>query len=169
MKSLLYVTLACIPLLSIAQDHTADSLKIQEVVTVFLQSVEHKDSVNFVQLFFSDQVPFTGIMSKKTEWSIKEGYPDFQGIAVSDHKQFISEICSTDTSQREKISHFTSSNDGSIASVSFDYAYFSNANMIQWGHEKWNLVKVEEAWLITDVIYSIHFPDVEPFPSGNGH
>jgi hypothetical protein len=108
-------------------------------------------------------------MSQETEASIKKDYPDFQGLSVSYSDKFISEICMTSKAQEEKFYNQQINTDGNIASVSFDYSYYSGKRMMQWGHEKWNLVKVEKEWLITDVVYSIHFPDVEPFPYGENN
>ncbi|MEL7122794.1 MAG: hypothetical protein AAFO07_25330, partial [Bacteroidota bacterium] len=82
----------------------------------------------------------------------------------SNHKKFINDICKTPKKQEEKFYNVLLSSDGNIGTVSFDYAFFSEGKMIQWGNEKWNLARDGEKWLITDVVYSIHFPKVEAFP-----
>jgi hypothetical protein len=105
-------------------------------------------------------------MSKETEWSIKKDYAEFEGIAVSNHRKFIREICLSNKEQREEFYKVKTTSNQTIGSISFDYAYFSGDRMIQWGSEKWNLVKVGETWLIPDVIFSIRFPEVEAFPYG---
>ncbi len=147
-----------------AQENALDRLKLNGVIVEFEESIIQKDSTRFKKLFFDDHVSFTGIMSKETEMSIKKDYPDFQGIAVSNSTKFITDICKTEKKQVEKFYNINIETDGTISSISFDYSYFSDAKMIQWGHEKWNLVYADEQWLITDVIYSIHFPDIEAFP-----
>jgi len=148
----------------IAQISKSDSIAMSTVINDFKESIITKDSILFHSLFFSESVDFTGIMSKKTEASIKKNYPEFQGIAVSDHKNFIRDICKSPKKQEEQFYNTVLTTDGSIGAISFDYAFYSEEKMIQWGHEKWNLAKDGEKWLITDVIYSIHFPSVEPFP-----
>lgn len=157
-------TLLLIPQVSAAQLSKADSTALSNLITEFKESITQKDSVRFNRLFFSEAVDFTGIMSQETEWSIKQGYPDFQGIATSDHKGFIRDICKTPKKQEERFYNVLLSADGAIGAISFDYAFYSDSKMIQWGNEKWNLVKDGENWLITDVVYSIHFPGIEPFP-----
>ncbi len=156
--------LLLIPETSVAQLSESDSIALSKVITDFKESIAQKDSIRFHGLFFSESVDFTGIMSKKTEWSIKKDYPDFQGIAVSNHKRFIRDICKTPKKQEEKFYNTSLSSDGTIGAISFDYAFFSGGKMIQWGNEKWNLARDGEKWLITDVVYSIHFPDIEAFP-----
>lgn len=140
---------------------SADSLQIHNVIKHFQEAIASKDSTSFHELFFSSIVPFTGIMSEATEASIKKDYPEFQGIAVSDQRRFIRDICLSDRRDREFITNEHIEVQGNISSVMFDYAYYSNDRLIQWGHEKWNLVKAEGSWFITDVIYSIRFPDIE--------
>jgi hypothetical protein len=166
-KKILFVlfgTLLLTPGVSFAQVTEADSIAMSGLITDFKEAITQKDSVRFNRLFFSTSVDFTGIMSQKTEWSIKKDYPDFQGVAVSNHKKFINEICKAPGEQEEKFYNISLSSDGAIGAISFDYAFYSGEKMIQWGNEKWNLAKDGKNWLITDVVYSIHFPDIESFP-----
>ena len=153
-----------IPNILVAQISESDSIAMTIVVNDFRESIAQKDSTRFYDLFFSEYVDFTGIMSEKTEWSIKKDYPEFQGIAVSNHKIFIQEICQTPKRQEEKFHNIFLSSDGNVGAISFDYAFYTEGKMIQWGDEKWNLVKDGGKWLITDVVYSIHFPSIEPYP-----
>ncbi len=147
-----------------AQVAVADSSLLYQVAHQFQEAIHYKDSIAFNALFFHQKVPFIGIMSSKTEWSFKKDYADFEGIAVSDHEAFIKQICKSEKEQVEKLYDIKISHNGIIASISFDYAFYAGHNMIQWGHEKWNLVKLDESWLITDVVYSIHIPKIEAFP-----
>jgi len=146
------------------QERSMDMLKLQKVVSEFEQSIIQKDSVRFKKLFFHEKVAFVGIMSEATEMSIKKDYPEFQGIAVSNCSKFIREICTSDKQQTERFYKIQISANAPIASISFDYSFLSGNKMIQWGNEKWNLVYADNQWLITDVVYSIHFPHIEPFP-----
>lgn len=104
------------------------------------------------------------MMSRQTEMSIKKDYPDFEGIAVSNSNKFIKEICESDKAQKEKFYNISIETDGVIASINFDYTFHIGEKVIQWGNENWDLVKLNNQWLITDVIYSIRFPDIESFP-----
>ena len=158
----LFGTLLLIPEFLGAQLSETDSIAMSALITEFKESITEKDSIRFNSLFFSESVDFTGIMSKKTENSIKKNYPDFQGISVSNHKSFINDICKTPKKQEEKFYNISLSSDGAIGAISFDYAFYSDGKMIQWGNEKWNLARDGLKWLITDVVYSIHFPNVEP-------
>ena len=146
------------------QEKSPDMIKLNQVVQDFGDAIASKDSIKFKKLFFHDKVAFTGKMSKKSEWSIKKDYADFEGLAVSDCSKFIKEICLSDKSSVENFYNINTNTDGAIATISFDYSFFAGGKMIQWGNEKWNLVFADNVWLITDVIYSIRFPDIEKFP-----
>lgn len=155
-----------LPTAVLAQESSASRIKLQQVIQEFQAAISEKDSVKFNKLFFQNEVPFVGIMSPKTEQSIKKNVPDFEGVSVSNSRKFIREICKTDKAQKEDFYNIDIYSDGMIASIMFDYSFTSGDKMIQWGNEKWNLVNDQGEWLITDVIYSIHFPGVEEFPYG---
>lgn len=149
---------------SLSQENFLNRIKLNKVIIEFEESIKQKDSIRFKQLFFEGPVPFVGVMSKETEMSIKKDYPEFEGIAVSNSTKFIKDICKAEKPQVEKFYNIDIASDGVIATISFDYAFYSGTRMIQWGNEKWNLVNVDNTWLITEVIYSIRFPEVETFP-----
>lgn len=161
---LLLVALLFLPISHRAQSSTSDSTALLQLAESFQAAIASKDSNAFQAMFFSPSVSFTGIMSEKTEWSIKKDYAEFQGVSVSNPAKFIRDICLSPKKQREEFFNLRISSDGAIASIHFDYGFYADAELLQWGHEKWNLAKAGSEWLITDVIYSVHFPHVESFP-----
>lgn len=150
----------------LAQLNEKDSLQFVYIINSFQKAIAEKDSTSFKRLFFHDKVAFTGIMSQATENSIKQDYPEFEGVAVSESSRFIREICLSKKAHRETFYNVRMTGDGNIAQISFDYAYYSSDKLIQWGHEMWQLARDGKRWLITDVTYSIRFPKVEAFPFG---
>jgi len=156
-----------LPFSIFAQESSASRIQLQQIIKDFQEAISEKDSVKFNKLFFQNEVPFVGIMSPKTEQSIKKNVPDFEGVSVSNSRKFIREICKSEKAQREDFYNIEIYSDGMIGSIMFDYSFTLGDKMIQWGNEKWNLVYDQGKWLITDVIYSIHFPGVEEFPFGS--
>ncbi len=148
----------------LAQEKSTDMIKLNQVLAEFEEAIINKDSVQFKQLFFHDKVAFIGRMSKVSEWTIKENYKEFEGLAISNCSKFIREICESEKKSVENFYNIKMETDGAIATISFDYSFYSGEKMIQWGNEHWNLVYADNLWLITDVVYSIRFPDVEEFP-----
>jgi len=163
---LIVLAMACF-LNTLAQKEAKMASNLTQVVSRFCECIAKKDSLEFNYLFFDDNVPFVGVMSEKSERSIQKDYPDFQGIAVSDSKKFIREISQSDKAQFEEVYNLEFFAEEKIASISFVYVFYSDQKVFQWGHEKWNLVRIEDDWLINNVIYSIHLPEVEPIPNDN--
>lgn len=149
---------------SLVRFKDCDSNSLKSVVRQFQKSIREKDSIGFDSLFFTNSVAFTGIMSKKSESDIKKNFEQFEGLSISNHRKFISEIIKTPKIQEEEINNLTMSTDGFIANISFDYIYKSGDKVIQWGREFWNLVYWDDKWQITDVNYSIHLAGIEGFP-----
>lgn len=143
---------------------TNQHTEIENVIIKFKYAILKKDSTLFNSLFFTPSTSFVGIMSKKTEESIQKKYPEFEGTSVSNNRKFILEICKSTKQHEEKFSNVRINTNGAVGTVFFDYSYHIDDKMIQWGQESWNLVFTENNWLITDVIYSIHFPSVESYP-----
>lgn len=157
---LLLFTIQILP----AQIDYSTKNELKQVVKNFERSISAKDATRFNKLFFSDEVSFVGIMSEETENSIKEDFDQFDGTSVSDSRSFIETIVDSDKKFKEKIYNIDVDGDGMIASIDFDYSFFSDGNMKQWGHQKWNLVNSNGKWLITNAVYSVHFPNVEKCP-----
>jgi hypothetical protein len=95
---------------------------------------------------------------------IKKKYSEFKGIFVSNYRKFILEICKSSKQHDKKFINIKIDSIEIIATVSFDYSHQIDDRMIQWGQDNWNLFFEENNWLITDVIYSVHFPSIEPYP-----
>ncbi len=137
---------------------------LKRVVKEYKQAIATSDEDQFNDLFFSKSVPFVGVLSTESAASVKKGYSKPNGIDVTDHKYFINSIIDAEQKQLEKIYNIKTNSDGNVGSISFDYSAHSGRTMKQWGHKKWNLVKKGRDWVITDVVYSIHYADVETCP-----
>lgn len=168
LKTQLVLLIICsfsIPAFSQNNTYRQNEESLKKVIASFQESIIKKDSITFKSLFFDDKVSFVGIMSPQTEQSIKKNYPDFEGIAVSNSSKFIKEICTSEKKQEEKFYNVNIQSDSLLAFISFDYSFWSNGNIFQWGNENWSLVFAENKWFITGVNYSIRFPKVEKIPA----
>jgi len=54
--------------------------------------------------------------------------------------------------------------DGRVASVNFDYSFWENAKMQNWGREIWTMVKFNNRWKITSVLFSMEQVKYNPQP-----
>jgi hypothetical protein len=72
---------------------------------------------------------------------------------------FIDGIVARSSSAEERFSNIQIDTDGEVASVSFDYVYLSDGRATNDGREKWLLVRTEQGWKITSVVYTIRLPE----------
>jgi hypothetical protein len=150
-----------------AQSQSKSQVKtsLNKVISDFQTAIINKDSVLLNTLFFDKKTPVIGVMSEATEMSVKKNNPQFEGLTVSTSERFIKEICTSARNQSEKFAKIKIRGNPKLATVSFDYAFISDDNILQWGNEKWNLVFAENQWLITNINFLIRFPKVEKVPS----
>lgn len=164
---LLFAFLFCCVLSAIAQvgkSNISDKQQKSEINAVmenFQEAILKKDSTLFNKVFFDKNTPIIGVMSDKTEMSIKLKNPNFQGLTVSNSQHFIREICRTSNQQREIFADIKIKIEERIANVQFDYAFIINDKIHQWGEESWSLTFAEGQWLITGINFTIRYPYVE--------
>lgn len=149
-----------------AQIQTKNQIKvsINRVIDNFQKGIIEKDSILLKSLFFDKTTPIIGVMSEPTEMSIKKNNPQFEGLSVSNSSRFIKEICTSKEKQFEKFAKIEIQSQLKLAYVQFDYAFYSNGKVIQWGQENWALVFAENQWFITGINYTIRFQSIEKLP-----
>lgn len=147
---------------SVEKSKASDEIVV--LIHNFQEAISKKDSVLLSKIFFDKNSPVIGVMSDSTEMSIKRNVSEFQGLTVSNSQRFIKEICSSSNQLSEKFANTKIEIDDKIATVRFDYAFFENGEVYQWGQESWSLVYAEEQWLISGINFTIRFPSIEPPP-----
>jgi len=142
----------------------ADIAALQQVVQAFQTAIIDKDKARFLGLFFSDrpeQVTWQAVVDdaslatiqKTRPQAIKARYrPDNHVVA------FIDGVVASPVREEETFSDVRIDTDGEVASVSFDYVYRSDGKASNSGREKWLLVRTEQGWKITAVVYTIRLP-----------
>ena len=150
-----------------AQNQSKPQIKasINKVIDDFQIAIIKKDSVLLKSLFFDKTTPIIGVMSEVTEMSIKKNNPQFEGLSVSNSHRFTKEICTSKKNQFETFAKIKIQSDTKLTNVQFDYAFYSDGKVIQWGQEKWTLIFAEKQWFITGINFTIRFPSVEKIPA----
>jgi len=65
---------------------------------------------------------------------------------------------------KKKFYNININEDGYVASVTFDYSFWSHRQKQNWGKESWGLVKANGKWKIASVIFSMEFENIVPEP-----
>jgi hypothetical protein len=146
-----------------AQTKHSDKEKINQIVNVFMQSLAEKDSIKFYNLFYDGDVAWVGRFSEKSHQYNKTRKPDIANFFVSTYKEFFRGVYPIKAVE-EKFRNVEIIEDGNIASVTFDYSFWMGKQKQNWGKEFWGLVKINDEWKITSVIFSMEYEQVNPEP-----
>ncbi|OYU42344.1 MAG: hypothetical protein CFE44_24515 [Burkholderiales bacterium PBB4] len=149
---------------------SADAAAVSQVVEAFKTAILRKDKAMFMPLFFSDtpeHITWQSVVDdaslkhiqRTRPQAIKARYrPDNNFVA------FIDGIVASKDAEEEVFSDVQIDTDGEVASVSFDYVYLVNGKASNRGREKWLLVRTEQGWKITSVVYTIRLPELAGSP-----
>jgi hypothetical protein len=147
-----------------ANGSSADIAALSNVVGAFKTAIEKKDKPLFMSLFHSDnpeRITWQAVVDDAALADIQKSRP--QAIKAryrpdNSFVSFIDGIVNDKDALEEQLSDVKIDSDGEVASVSFDYVYLKSKVMSNYGREKWLLVRTEQGWKITAVVYTIRFP-----------
>lgn len=128
--------------------------EIHGIIEAFGQAIKEKDKPAFMSLFVADGVSWIGVFSDKefSKFSGQEGMPG--KLYKSSPSDFIEWIISADGATRETFENVVVNTDGEVAAVYFDYKFYLDNNVHNWGAESWLLVNTESGWKIQAVNFS---------------
>ena len=137
-----------------SQNKVDDKQLIQEVVNNFKSAINSKDLSSFLTLFIEEsKVSWVGKGSRGEQFGSPSG--------------FISMLQSSKDTMREDFHNIEIWNDEFIAVVTFDYGFFINDNISNWGKESWMLIKQNDQWKITSVNFSMIMARQKEYPFQN--
>lgn len=139
---------------------TEDKKEIQKIMKTFMDCLIKKDSTLFYSLFHSEPIVWVGVFRDKTQESRLKNDNTKKNYFSSTYQRFYRSISNAGADE-EKFYNIDIHEDGSIASVTFDYSFWENKRKVNWGKESWALVKAAGLWKITSVIFSLEFEDVK--------
>lgn len=144
-----------------AQDEAAPKQQIEAIIEAFRTSIIEKDKARFTALLFSEDIPWTSVVTEEPLARMRKKKPEAKRVYPSTGKkgpiEFIDSIVADKERQEEKFENVRIETDGSIASVWFDYSYHDGAKKTNWGKETWQLVHTDHGWKINSVIWSITY------------
>lgn len=146
-----------------AVPHQAERAQLQQVVETFRLSLINKDKASFMQLLYSETIPWMGVVSDSSLARIAaEGGKASKVAGTGSPVRFIDSIVSDTEAVEEKFDNVRIDTDGDIAQVYFDYSFNRGDYRANWGQEAWQLVRTTEGWKINSVIWSMEFNPHKP-------
>ena len=144
----------------------SEDQELRAVIKAFDESIKNKDRERFLDLFIEKGVSWIGVFSEKgmerrtalIEKINKEDNKKFVATRyfLSSPQEFIEGIISDEMSSMEEFSNIKIHSDSNIATVYFDYIFYSDNKKQNWGSESWQLVKTTKGWKIQAVSFSIN-------------
>ncbi|WP_185963148.1 hypothetical protein [Flavobacterium gawalongense] len=142
---------------------TTDKKEIKQILNSFMACIVKKDSIKFYNLFHNEPIVWIGVIKDKTQEDVLKKDSTKKNYFESTYQKFYSFISDTGTDE-EKFYNIDINEDGSIASVTFDYSFWKNKIKKNWGKESWGLVKINGKWKITSVLFSLESEKINPEP-----
>lgn len=148
--------------LSFGQDKLiSDKEKIENILQVFMQCIETKDSLKMYNLFHKGPTTWIGVYKDVTQKERLTKDSLALNYKIADYKTWFRNICKPEP-RREDFHNIEIIEDGSVASVTFDYSFWVNNKKGNWGKEFWHLVNENGEWKIASVIFSIELEIYKP-------
>ena len=143
---------------------TSDTAAIHKVLNSFTQSVIKKDSATLASLFANTPIAFLAVRGAETVAYLKKKDPSTAFIQIRNYKDFIAYVGQTKDQAEEKFYNVRIRTDGSVASLSSEYSFWSNNEKINWGQENWELIFNGTDWKIAAIVWSDNLEVIEKEP-----
>lgn len=134
--------------------------EIHRVLNTFMECLVKKDSTKFYNLFHTDPVVWVGITQQKTYADELKKDSTAKDNFKANYQSFYRHFYNKEI--EEKFYNIQILEDGYIASVIFDYSFWEKGKKSNWGKESWTMIKTNEQWKITSVIFSTEDETINP-------
>jgi hypothetical protein len=150
-----------------AQETIINKEEITNLVNKYSQSVIKKDSVTFYSLFNDGPVTWCAALKERSQAKEVERKGKTTGGSnyfAGTYKGFLRSLFKY-RSTEDKFDNINIVQDGTVASVTMDYSFWTDNKMTNWGGKYLALIKRDGQWKITSVIYSIELTEYFKQPS----
>jgi hypothetical protein len=165
MKTIFYI-LICVFNINVCLAQATEKQELLAVVKSFDESIKNKDKERFLDLFIEKGVSWVGVFSEKNmvaRTALIEKYNKTNNKSLpisrtflSSPQEFIEAIVAKEAPSSEEFSNIKIHSDNNVATIYFDYEYYSDNKRENWGAESWQLVQTTKGWKIHAVSFSIN-------------
>ena len=143
----------------------SDTAAIHKVLNSFTQAIIKKDSATLASLFANTPITFLSVRGAGTLAYLKKKDPSAPLIQIRNYKDFVTYVGQTKDQPEEKFYNVRIRTDGSVASLSSNYSFWSNNQKINWGEENWELIFDGTDWKIVAIVWSVNLEVAEKEPT----
>ena len=129
--------------------------QLEQIVQQFQANIINKDAAALGALFLPEHNSWLMVLDDDSYASAKKKKPDVRKVFPSTYGEFVAFVGSSKKAIEEKFSNVKIETNGSVASVYFDFVFMQDGTASNRGSESWHLVKTQDGWKISSMIYSI--------------
>lgn len=153
--------LLLIVLKGVAQEKTEILPELNQVIEDFrISIIYHDDWEKFSNLFLHDSITWATINVGRTKVELSKANPNFKFYS-SNIKSFFQLLKSKIGEIEEKFYNVKITKRNEFATISFDYAFYINNQVNNWGTEYWSLIFFDNRWKITSVTWTTNLQSYE--------
>lgn len=134
--------------------HAADLKAIHTIVEQFKAAIIARDGKTLGSLFLQDHDSWLSVADEAKWTKVKALNPQAPKVFPSSWKKFAEFIQNADKPVEERFYNVRIDTNGAIASVWFDFDFLVDGKVSNRGSESWQLVRAEEGWKISSMLYS---------------
>jgi hypothetical protein len=155
----LALTLPFIVVAAPAAPSTDAKQEIQRIVDTFQTAIIAKDGKTLSNLFLPKGGAWFTVLSDESYARIKAKEPTAPRFKQGTYTDFVDFVAASKEPVQETFSNVRIDTDGAVASVYFDFVFLANHVENNRGSEAWHLIKTNDGWKISSMIYSANLGD----------
>jgi hypothetical protein len=132
-----------------AQDNAQAVAEIDAVVHAFQAAIVARDQATLEALFLPADNSWLTVASEARR---VEGRPR---VRASNYRDFARFVGTTKAKVEERFYNVRIFSNGSIGTVYFDFDFVQDDKVTNKGSESWHLVKTEQGWKISSMVFSL--------------
>lgn len=138
-----------------AADHAADRVAIERVVQQFQDAIKAHDGKALESLFLQDHNSWLSVLDTPTWVEMQKRSPDAKKYRESGWREFAAMVAKDKKPLEERFYNVRIETNGALASVYFDFDFVSDGQVTNRGAESWQMLRAEDGWKISSMLFSI--------------
>ena len=135
--------------------HAADVKAINAIVAQFKAAIIARDGKTLGSLFVQDHDSWLSVADAAKWAKVKALNPKGPKVFPSSWKKFSEFIQNADKPVEERFYNVRIDTNGAVAAVWFDFDFLINGKVTNRGSESWQMVRAEDGWKISSMLYSV--------------
>lgn len=144
----------CAPVHAADNAHEADDAAIRQVVQQFQAALQSHDGKTLGSLFLPNHDSWLSVLDDASYAKAKARNPATPKVMRSTWREFANFVQRAPKPVEERFYNVRIETNGAVASVYFDFDFLIDGKVGNRGSETWQMVRAEDGWKISSMLYS---------------